>query len=1097
MKKFYSIIFSFLGISAFGQIFAPEGLNMPGNWNGWNNPPTNTAIGGVQVTGGRVQIKTGLGTNIYQTIFNAASSGGDFTGGNYSWLFTSGPLSNPYTNKWAGVNVSMNTVQNYTYNTGPDNTVTLTNGKWYTVNFRNIGYANTQAIFMETSGQPRTITSVTTSQPLTSVYPGELTVTITLSGTPASDEYFYLRWTTNSFATSNITPFAISGTTGTATINVSPNQSIAFYIFSSSIGTISGGESSLFYDLRTIHFNNNSGLNYTFTVQPAYRTIATTGVLTYTNPSTWRGNVVPPSGARIQVEDNVELDAKHLLLTLDSIELIGSGKIDLTNTWVEFVNDAALIGTASNFITGPTTQFRFLGTGRLPANFYMNGDLIAEGNLILGSNVTVGNRLTIRTGGFISSNAPIYASGSSLRYHASSYNPGLEWSHIGTGIVGTDPGYPNNVIIGDGSNPTTVNFTNLNRAVGNQLVINSGSTFNFTNTTTPHDLVIHGSSLMADGTLNMNNSNRKIIIKGQLIIGSAGVVNLSSAIGGDIEFLDAGGGIFKASGGTLNTNGRAIFFTNNSIGVQTIQGSNFTLDYVIIDNATAGVQFGSGTESITIRKNGFISTANSSNISVAGSLILEGDATEYAKLQLCATCSISGSGTITRQTFFPAGAANTNPLSSDFNDGKNGRWYSVGFPMPGVAMNQFDGGSPAFFATANPAPIARWNPNTGDYVYPTNIATETFLPNQGYVIYMGENQHGIVTRNLSTQNLVNLTMNVTNPSPTINLGYTNSPVFTNIFGSNIDGWNLIVNPYLAPLNLQSTTVTNAVGTAYIYNPTTGNFTTYNFTDPASFNIAPLQAFWVRATSVGGTVSVLPGNQSTTINPAQAKPQISADHVWLNLSRADGSADEIRIYFRSEATDNYDVDYDSEKLKGDQSRISFFTTAGSKPLAVDSRSPILGAKQIPVYIYCGNPSVMTIELKTLGLPNGYHAWLEDHVTGQFINIENAPYTFYQPTTGTHHRFTLHIAESLIGIHETGLQRAYQIWASSETLHILMSPTAARGEFFIVDMSGKRVLEKKFTASAGQHLTFDLSMLRQGVYVLKANIEGKETTLKFVR
>ncbi|GCD77973.1 hypothetical protein JCM31826_14550 [Thermaurantimonas aggregans] len=1069
---------------------------MPGNWNSWSNPPTNPAIGGVQVSGGRIQIKTGLGTNIYQTIFSVASSGGDLVGGNYTWLFTSGPLATPYANKWANVAVSMNTVQTYSYNSGPDNTVTLTNGKWYTVNFRNIGYDSTQAIFMETSGEPRTITAVTTSQPLTSVYPGELTVTITLSGTPASDEYFYLRWTTNNFASSNITPFTITGTTGTATFNVLPNQSIAFYVFSSSIGTITGGESSLFYDLRTIHFNNNSGPNYTFTVQPAYRTIATAGILPYTNASTWRGNVIPPSGARIQVEDSVELNASSLPspLNLDSIELIGNGKIDFSFSSVEFVNDAALVGIASNFITNGT-NFTFTGTGRLPANFYMNGEITINGNLILDTNVTIGNSLKIKSGGFVSGYAPIYAYGSWLQYLAPSYSPGLEWSHLGTGIVGTDPGYPFNVIVGNGTDPTTVNFTNLNRAVGNQLIINTASTFNFTNTTVPYDFVINGSGINVHGTLNMNNSNRKIVSKGLLQI--SGVVNLSTVIGGDIEFLGVGGGIHKSAGGTLNTNNRAIFFTNNTSGTQTFQGSDFTLDYVIIDNATIGVQFGTGTENITIRKNGFISTANNSKIVVHGTLTLEADATEYAKLVICSNCTLSGTGTITRQAFFPAGAANTNPLSSDFNDGKNGRWFSIGFPMPGVAMSQFDGGSPAFFSAASPLPIARWNPNTGDYVYPTSITTETFLPNQGYVIYMGENQHGIITRNLTTQNLVNISMSPANPSPSISLGYTNTPTFTNIIGSHTDGWNLIVNPYLAPLNLQTTSVSSAVGTAYIYNPTTGNFTTYNFTDPTPFTIAPMQAFWVRATSTGGNVTVVPANQSTSVNPAQAKPQISIDHAWLKLSRADGSTDELRIYFRSEATDGYENTYDSEKLKGDPTRISFYTIAGNKPLAVDSRSLITGSKQIPLHVYCGKPSVMTIELEALGLPNGYHAWLEDHVTNQFVKIEDGPYSFYQPTTGSHHRFTLHLAENLIGVDEGALNKASQIWASGETLHIVMSPTAARGEFFLVDMTGKRVFEKKFTASAGQHLTFDLSMLRQGVYVVRANIEGTETTLKFVR
>ncbi|GCD79343.1 hypothetical protein [Schleiferia thermophila] len=118
MKNKYLVVFALLGLVVHGQIFAPEGLNMPGNWDSWSNPPTNNALRGVQgAPGGRVQIKTGLGTNIYQTIFSVAASGGDLVGGPYQWLFTSGPTGEYYKNKWAGVNVSMNTFQTYTHNT--------------------------------------------------------------------------------------------------------------------------------------------------------------------------------------------------------------------------------------------------------------------------------------------------------------------------------------------------------------------------------------------------------------------------------------------------------------------------------------------------------------------------------------------------------------------------------------------------------------------------------------------------------------------------------------------------------------------------------------------------------------------------------------------------------------------------------------------------------------------------------------------------------------------------------------------------------------------------------------------------------------------
>ncbi|HMM12428.1 MAG TPA: hypothetical protein PKE03_10080, partial [Bacteroidales bacterium] len=243
------------------QIYAPEGLNMPGTWNGWTNPPTNNMAlaSSTQVSGGRIT-KITTGTERWQTWFSVAASGADLTGGSHTWLFTSGPSGSPWNNKWAGVNVSMNTLQNYTYNSGADNTVTLTNGKFYTVNWRDNGYAGTEAIFMETSSLPVNLTSV--SVPSNVLEGQQAAITLQVSATPAPEEIFYLRYTTNAWNSSSVLTFSMSGQTGTANI---PAQSagavVEYYAFSSTVSGISAD-----FDMQTLKLNNNSGSNYTYTV---------------------------------------------------------------------------------------------------------------------------------------------------------------------------------------------------------------------------------------------------------------------------------------------------------------------------------------------------------------------------------------------------------------------------------------------------------------------------------------------------------------------------------------------------------------------------------------------------------------------------------------------------------------------------------------------------------------------------------------------------------------------------------------------------------------------------------------------------------------
>lgn len=265
------------------QIWEPEGLNMPGAWNGWTNPPTNNLAlaSSTQVSGGRI-LKFSTGIQRWQTILKVAESGGDLTGGSYEWLFASGSNSNPWGNKWAAVNVIFDSLQTYTYNTGANNTITLENGKWYTMNWEDAGYNGTRAIFMRTSAEPVQISGV--SVPGT-VNPNEAaTITLTLSGTPSSEEIFYLRYSADAWATSVCLPFLMTGSSGTAII---PGQlagdTVSYYAFSST----KPGLSDL-YDLFTIRMNNNGGTNYLYTVT------SPTPVITFCNlQSPAVGNIEP------------------------------------------------------------------------------------------------------------------------------------------------------------------------------------------------------------------------------------------------------------------------------------------------------------------------------------------------------------------------------------------------------------------------------------------------------------------------------------------------------------------------------------------------------------------------------------------------------------------------------------------------------------------------------------------------------------------------------------------------------------------------------------------------------------------------------------
>ena len=164
MKK--NQFFSQLGILLFSllmgiqsmhaqQVWPPEGINIPGDWNGWTNyPAAGPFLSNVHAGGNNILITEG--TRRYSSTFQASMASSSF-------LFTSGPSGSPWNNKWCGVNVNLNTIQEYLYQNSNNNSINMTVGKYYSINLKDNGYNNTAGIFMETTNEPITFSSITQS----------------------------------------------------------------------------------------------------------------------------------------------------------------------------------------------------------------------------------------------------------------------------------------------------------------------------------------------------------------------------------------------------------------------------------------------------------------------------------------------------------------------------------------------------------------------------------------------------------------------------------------------------------------------------------------------------------------------------------------------------------------------------------------------------------------------------------------------------------------------------------------------------------------------------------------------------------------------
>ena len=260
----YLVIFVFVDFRLNAQVYEPEGINIPGAWNNWTNSNDTSTMDNFRLQ------KRNFGGGQYTTtlqISSDLSQTPDATPGTYEWLFTSGPNTGLYNNKWGtSSDISFVTI-NPVFHQGANNTTTVEDNSYYTITFKDQGYTNTDFSIQKLSQQPITFENII-GVPTTSVSPStSVDVKVILSSSKASEEKIYLRYSIDDFVTSSAIEFtSFNGDTGIVkipAITSNNNTIVKFYILSTTVDKSLWGQN---VDLFTLSYLNNSSSNYTYTV---------------------------------------------------------------------------------------------------------------------------------------------------------------------------------------------------------------------------------------------------------------------------------------------------------------------------------------------------------------------------------------------------------------------------------------------------------------------------------------------------------------------------------------------------------------------------------------------------------------------------------------------------------------------------------------------------------------------------------------------------------------------------------------------------------------------------------------------------------------
>ena len=503
--------------------------------------------------------------------------------------------------------------------------------------------------------------------------------------------------------------------------------------------------------------------------------------------------------------------------------------------------------------------------------------------------------------------------------------------------------------------------------------------------------------------------------------------------------------------GIINSGG---YITGSSTSYIKFSGSgDMTLKSTTADRTTFGnmvVDFtGSGTYKLTIPDDSYITVDG--NLTLSDTLLLKASSSGMASLITNGT--VSGSYSKVEQY-----------LTQD-------QWHIISSPVSSATANVYLG-----------IYLQKWNEPDSTWVWITQI-TDALNVTQGYFAWSASGISSPTT--VTFDGLLN-----TGNQTVANLTYNNN-------AGEGHGWCLVGNPYPSAVEWNSSwTKSNIDATIYIYDGT--QYKTWNYNLPAISNtlpngeIPPTQGFWVKANASSPSMTI-PNSERCHTSNSFYKGSESTIPDMLNFSiTGNGYNDNMLIGTLSEATEDFDSEYDAYKLFGIEAAPQLYSYINDTKFAVNLFPEITENKVIPLGLKTGAAMEYTIEVE--GLDNFdplIYVYLEDYLTGNMTNLrENPVYTFNAGEGLDEDRFVLHFNVDITDIELTETENNISIYAFDNTVYVNYQ-LKAPGNVVVYDMIGKEIISENLNPGQLNKLTVNHG---KGYYIVKVFSEEAVKTEK---
>ncbi|MHC1775333.1 MAG: T9SS type A sorting domain-containing protein [Lentimicrobium sp.] len=291
------------------------------------------------------------------------------------------------------------------------------------------------------------------------------------------------------------------------------------------------------------------------------------------------------------------------------------------------------------------------------------------------------------------------------------------------------------------------------------------------------------------------------------------------------------------------------------------------------------------------------------------------------------------------------------------------------------------------------------------------------------------------------------------------------------------GWNLLGNPFPSAIDWDVFSTGDYDGQVAVWDEVYGNYRKWNGTtgDLPGGIIPAQQGFFVKTTTNGAALTIPMAAQ--VHSPMALYKDAVANALEL---RANGNnyGDATFVHFNSNATADFDSQYDAFKLEGLATAPQLYNMAAGYNLSINEL-PFEGNEVVNLGFKCGVEGTYSLNASGLeSFSSSTPILLEDLKLNILQDLRlNPVYSFNYATNDSEARFKLHF-KAATGIADPATNGIF-VYSYERTV-VINNTTNLNGEIRIFDMTGRELKDANMSAASETRLPLQVAV---GTYIVK--------------